>query len=89
MVAQVREGGILGYPILSSGDQSSYIDVNEDRNRAMKTYKIAAIPADGIGPEVIAAGLQALEALARRDGGFTFEVTDFDWSSERYKKLGA
>lgn len=52
---------------------------------ANKTYKIAAIPADGIGPEVIAAGLQALEALARRDGGFTIDVTEFDWSSERYK----
>ena len=31
----------------------------------MKTYKIAAIPADGIGTEVIAAGIQALEALAK------------------------
>ena len=55
----------------------------------MKTYKIAAIPADGIGPEVIAAGLQALEALARRDGGFALEVTEFDWGSERYRKTGA
>ncbi|MBY6200027.1 tartrate dehydrogenase [Maritalea mobilis] len=55
----------------------------------MKTYKIAAIPADGIGPEVIAAGLQALEALARRDGGFELDVTEFDWGSERYKREGA
>jgi tartrate dehydrogenase/decarboxylase / D-malate dehydrogenase len=55
----------------------------------MKTYKIASIPADGIGPEVIAAGLQALEALARRDGSFELDVTEFDWSSERYKKTGA
>ena len=28
----------------------------------MREYSIAAIPADGIGPEVIAAGIQALEA---------------------------
>ena len=56
---------------------------------AVKTYRIASIPADGIGPEVIAAGLQALEALARRDGGFTFDVTAFDWGSERYKQTGA
>lgn len=55
----------------------------------MRNYKIAAIPADGIGPEVIAAGLQALEALARRDGGFELDVTHFDWGSERYKKTGA
>ena len=61
----------------------------KEANSAMKTYKIASIPADGIGPEVIAAGLQALEALARRDGGFEIDVTEFDWSSERYKKTGA
>ena len=33
----------------------------------MTTYRIAAIPADGIGPEVIAAGLQVLEVLGRVD----------------------
>ncbi|KFB09398.1 tartrate dehydrogenase [Nitratireductor basaltis] len=54
----------------------------------MKNYKIAAIPADGIGPEVIAAGLQALEAVARRDGGFNVDVTSFDWGSDYYKKHG-
>ncbi len=36
----------------------------------MRQYRIAAIPADGIGPEVIAAGLEALDAVAARDGGF-------------------
>ncbi len=55
----------------------------------MNTYKIAAIPADGIGPEVIAAGIQALEALAKRDGSFELEFTNFDWGSERYKREGA
>ncbi|CTQ63363.1 tartrate dehydrogenase [Roseibium album] len=55
----------------------------------MKHYKIAAIPADGIGPEVIDAGLQALDVLARRDGGFALDVTHFDWGSDRYKKTGA
>ena len=54
----------------------------------MKHYNIAAIPADGIGPEVIAAGLQALEALARRDGSFQIDVTSFDWGSEYYRKHG-
>ncbi len=55
----------------------------------MKSYKIAAIPADGIGTEVINAGIQALEALARRDGGFEMSFTHFDWGSERYKREGA
>ena len=40
----------------------------------MRTHRIASIPADGIGPEVIAAGLEALDAVAGRDGGFRFEV---------------
>ena len=55
----------------------------------MNTYKIASIPADGIGPEVIAAGLQVLDTLAARDGGFALDVTTFDWGSERYKRTGA
>ena len=45
----------------------------------MKTYRIASIPADGIGPEVISAGLEVLDALATRDGGFKLEVDNYDW----------
>src|SRR3954464_12695486 len=52
----------------------------------MREYKIAAIPGDGIGTEVIAAGLQALKVLAERDGGFKLRVEHFPWSSEDYKK---
>ena len=54
----------------------------------MRHYKIASIPADGIGPEVIAAGLEALDAVASRDGGFTLDVTPFDWGSERWRRTG-
>ncbi|MBO9429439.1 tartrate dehydrogenase [Sulfitobacter sp. R18_1] len=61
----------------------------QDGAAESRTYRIASIPADGIGPEVIAAGLQALEALARRDGRFSLDVTEFDWGSERFKKTGA
>ncbi len=46
----------------------------------MRTYRIAAIPGDGIGAEVIAA--------AKRDG-FGLAFDRFDWGSERYKKTGA
>ncbi len=55
----------------------------------MKTYSIAAIPGDGIGTEVIGAGLEVLDALAARDGGFRIEATHFDWGSERYLREGA
>ena len=48
----------------------------------MNTYKIAAIPADGIGPEVIAAGTEVLAALAEQLGDMTFEVTTFEWGSD-------
>lgn len=54
----------------------------------MRQYKIASIPGDGIGQEVIAAGLEVLEVLARRDGGFSLQVTPFDWGSDYYKKHG-
>jgi len=54
----------------------------------MKSYRIAAIPGDGIGTEVISAGLEVLEAVAARHG-FALEVTGFDWGSERYLIEGA
>jgi tartrate dehydrogenase/decarboxylase/D-malate dehydrogenase len=54
----------------------------------MKPYRIAAIPGDGIGREVIAAGIEVLQALCKLEAvGMTFE--HFDWSSERYLKTGA
>jgi tartrate dehydrogenase/decarboxylase/D-malate dehydrogenase len=54
----------------------------------MRQHRIAAIPADGIGPEVIDAGLEVLEALAARDGGFTLKVDRYDWGSDYYRKHG-
>ncbi|WP_426956837.1 tartrate dehydrogenase [Muricoccus radiodurans] len=54
----------------------------------MKTYRIAAMGGDGIGPEVVEAGVQALRACAERDGGFTLDFTDFDWGSDYYRKHG-
>ncbi len=54
----------------------------------MKTYRIAAIPGDGIGGEVISAGVEVLEALAARDGGFSFAFDHFDWGGEYYKQHG-
>src|SRR5689334_5373654 len=54
----------------------------------MPTYRIAAIPGDGIGVEVIAAGLEVLDTLSRKDGGFGLEVQTLDWSSDRYLREG-
>lgn len=51
-------------------------------------YKIAVIPADGIGPEVIQAGIDVLQALASKLN-LSFEFTNYDWNSETYKTTGA
>jgi tartrate dehydrogenase/decarboxylase/D-malate dehydrogenase len=54
----------------------------------MRRHRIAAIPADGIGPEVIEAGLAVLAALGDRLGDVGFEVESFDWGSDYYKRHG-
>src|SRR5215208_6274828 len=54
----------------------------------MKTYRIAAMGGDGIGPEVIDAAVEALKVCAERDGGFRLDFQDFDWGSDYYKKHG-
>jgi tartrate dehydrogenase/decarboxylase / D-malate dehydrogenase len=54
----------------------------------MRTHRIAAMGGDGIGPEVVAAGVEALKACAERDGQFKLDFQDFDWGSDYYKKHG-
>jgi tartrate dehydrogenase/decarboxylase / D-malate dehydrogenase len=54
----------------------------------VKSYRIASIPGDGIGNEVIPACMDVLSALAAKEG-FGLKFESFDWSSERYKKTGA
>ena len=50
----------------------------------MHDYRLAAIPGDGIGPEVIEAGLEVLRVCAATDGGFGVAIQAFDWNSENY-----
>jgi tartrate dehydrogenase/decarboxylase / D-malate dehydrogenase len=53
-----------------------------------RSYKIAVIPGDGIGNEVVPAGQEVLEAAGRRHG-FSLEWAEFDWSCERFVKTGS
>jgi tartrate dehydrogenase/decarboxylase / D-malate dehydrogenase len=54
-----------------------------------QTFSIAAIPGDGVGKEVVAAGRRVLDALAERSGGrFAFAWTDFPWGSDFYAETG-
>jgi len=54
----------------------------------MGSYRIAAIPADGIGPEVIGAGLEVLGVLQRLDPALRLEVVHFPWGSDYYRAHG-
>lgn len=54
----------------------------------MSVHKIAVIPGDGIGPEVIEEGVKVLEAVARIAGDFSFEFTYFPWGCEYYLEHG-
>jgi tartrate dehydrogenase/decarboxylase/D-malate dehydrogenase len=55
----------------------------------MRHYRLAVLPGDGIGPEVIPESLQTLETLADLHGGFRLETEHFDWGTERYLREGA
>jgi tartrate dehydrogenase/decarboxylase / D-malate dehydrogenase len=54
----------------------------------MKTYKIACIPGDGIGKEVVPAGQTVLEALATASNSFKFEFENFGWGGDWYRAHG-
>ena len=54
----------------------------------MNTYRIATIPGDGIGKEVIPAGREVLEAVAASSKNFRFQFENFEWGGDYYRKHG-
>ena len=54
----------------------------------MAEYKVAVIPGDGVGLEVIDEGRKALEAVASVIGDLSFQFTEFPWGSEFYRETG-
>jgi 3-isopropylmalate dehydrogenase len=52
-----------------------------------KTYKIAVLPGDGTGPEVVAEGKKSLKAASDKFG-FKLDMTEFDYGGDRYLKTG-
>ncbi len=54
----------------------------------MNTYKIAVIPGDGVGPEVLTEGMKVLKRVAELDGTFQIEDTWFPWGCEYYLETG-
>ena len=53
----------------------------------MRTHRVAALPGDGIGPEVLEAGLAILEALEKSEG-YALNTVRFPWGSEFYRQHG-
>ena len=54
----------------------------------MKTYRIATIPGDGIGKEVVPEGQKVLQAIAQQNKDLKFYFQDFDWGGDYYRKHG-
>jgi tartrate dehydrogenase/decarboxylase / D-malate dehydrogenase len=54
----------------------------------LKNYKIALYPGDGIGPEVLDASLEAIDAAQRIFGGFHLDYKRFDWGIDHYDRHG-
>ncbi len=54
----------------------------------MPTHKIAVIGGDGIGTEVVEAGVKVLEALAALEPDLAFDFERFDWGSDYYRRTG-
>jgi len=55
----------------------------------MRTYRIACLPGDGVGREVLPIGVDAVRRAGEITGGFSLATTDLDWSCERYLETGA
>lgn len=51
-------------------------------------YRLAVLPGDGIGNEVIAESLKVLEHIKKIDSGISFSLDTYDWGTEYYLKNG-
>ncbi|MDA0999535.1 MAG: tartrate dehydrogenase [bacterium] len=54
----------------------------------MATHRIALIPGDGIGTEVVNEGVRVLRALEKKERSLRFSFTKFPWGSDFYHKTG-
>ncbi len=54
----------------------------------IRRYRIAAIPGDGVGKEVVPAAIEVLRALSASDGGFELTFDAFDWGSDYFRRTG-
>ena len=65
-----------------------YTQETVNRRRLMNIYKIAVIPGDGIGPEVMKEAVRILNRASELDGSFGFEFTTYPWGCQYYLETG-
>ena len=51
-------------------------------------YKVAVIPGDGIGIEVINSGVEVLKVLSKTESNLPIKFVEFEWGSNYYRKNG-
>jgi len=68
-------------------DRTAITKPKASARTATRTYRIAVIPGDGTGPEVIREGRKVLEAVSAQEG-FTLSWQPFDFGGERYLRTG-
>ena len=54
----------------------------------MASYKVALVPGDGVGAEVVVEARKVLDSLAAQDGTISFQYTHFPWGSDYYRETG-
>lgn len=74
-------------PLSSDASLSSASIIASHPNKSHK-YRIASIPGDGIGPEVVEAAIEVVNALAKTLKTFTIEWDHIPWGTAYYKKTG-
>jgi isocitrate/isopropylmalate dehydrogenase len=76
-------------PIYAKGGNNTLIfKMSQTFLPVPRNYSIALIPGDGIGPEVIEAGVEVVKALSEALGTFSVEFENYNWGSDLYKKTG-
>ena len=82
------QDGVIQHVITVTADCYSDLTKLTMSFRMTKTYRIAMIPGDGIGKEVIPEGQRVLQALASQSSNSKFEFESFDWGGDYYRKHG-
>lgn len=54
-----------------------------------RCYRIAAVPGDGIGVEVIQAALKVINTAAKASGNYDIQTTVLPWGTAYYKETGS